>query len=53
MCDRALRVGRLRVHDVCYAAVGHELFVHGHFEVGDGAVGAEDFAEVERVDVFG
>ena len=35
------------------AAVGHELPVHGHVEVADGAVSAEDLAEMGLVDVFG
>jgi hypothetical protein len=34
-------------------AVGHELPVHGHVEVADGAVSAEDLAEMGLVDVFG
>ena len=39
-----LSVGGGGVEDVCYPAIRHELLVHGHFELGDGAVGAEDFA---------
>ena len=47
------RVGGGGVEDVCDPAVRHELLVHGHFELGDVAVGAEDFAEVGGVHVFG
>jgi hypothetical protein len=35
------------------AAVRHELSVHGHVEVADGAVSAEDLAEMGLVDVLG
>ena len=51
--DRGFGVGGGGVEDVGDAAVGHELLVHRHFQLGDVAVGAEDFAEVRRVDVFG
>jgi hypothetical protein len=51
--DRGFSVGGRGVEDVGDAAVGHELLVHGHLELGDGAVGAEDFAQVRRVHVFG
>ena len=51
--NRGFGVGGGGVEDVGDAAVGHELLVHRHFEFGDVAVGAEDFVEVRRVDVFG
>ena len=52
MRDRSLRIRRRRIENVRDTAVRHELLVHGHLELGDGAVGAEDFAEVGGVDVF-
>lgn len=45
--------GRVAVHDVGGAAVGHELAVDGHVEVLYPAVGAEDLAQVVFVDVLG
>ena len=41
------------VVNVGRAAVRHELSVHGHVEVADGAVSAEDLAEMGLVDVLG
>ena len=52
MRDRCFGILGLREEDVGYPAVGHELLVHGHFEFGDGPVGAEDFVEVGGVDIF-
>ena len=53
MRDSALGVARAREENISDTAVSHELFIHRHFEVRDGAVGGEDFAEVGGVDVFG
>jgi hypothetical protein len=52
-CDCALRVVNLFVHDVCGSAVYVEDWVHGHAQVFDGAVFAEDFADVVFFDVSG
>lgn len=51
--DRRFGVAGRGIEDVRDAAIGEEGFVHGHFEVGDGAVGGEDFAQVVGIDVFG
>lgn len=51
--DRALGVGGRGVEDVGDASVRHELLVGGHIELGDGAVGGEDFAKVRGLHVFG
>ena len=53
MRDRCFRVLGLGIQDVCDALVHHELRVQRHFEVDDGAVGAEDLAQVGGRDVFG
>jgi len=51
--DGGFGVGGLFVEDVGCAAVGVEGAVEGEVEVGDRAVGGEDFAEVGGEDVFG
>ena len=51
--DGIFGVGSGLVENVCCAAVRHELAVHREVDVADGAVGAEDFAEVTVGDVFG
>jgi len=52
MRNRALSVLRVRVEDIGYPFIHHELRVHGHLEAVDCAVGAEDLAEVGGGDVF-
>jgi hypothetical protein len=49
--DCALRIVYLFVQNVCGAAVDVEDGVHGHAQVFDGAVFAEDFADVGFFDV--
>ena len=51
--DGGFGVGRGGVEDVCNTAIGEELFVHGHFQVLDFAVAAEDLAEVSFIYVLG
>lgn len=51
--NSCLGVARRGVENVRDAAIGEEGFVHRHFEVGDGAVGGEDFAKVVGIDVLG
>lgn len=49
----ALRVALALVQDVSNSLVHQELRVQRHFQVDDGAVGAENLAQVRGVDVFG
>jgi len=53
VCDCALGRSRVLEQNVGRAAVRHELPVHGHVDVSNATVGAEDFAQVCLVDVFG
>ena len=53
MCNGILSVCRGVVENVGDAAIGHELLIHGHLELTDGAVEGEDFVEVRGLDVFG
>lgn len=50
--NRALRIAGRREQDVRRAAVRRKLPVHGHVEVGDGAVRAKDLVQVRRRDVL-
>jgi hypothetical protein len=51
--DCALGIVDFFVHNVCGSAVDVEDGVHGHAQVFDGAVFAEDFADVVFFDVAG
>lgn len=53
VCDCGFSVGWGGVENVGDAAVGKELFVHGHLEVLDFAVATEDLTEVAFIHVFG
>jgi hypothetical protein len=53
LCDCALGVVDLFVHDVCRAAVDVERRVHGHAQVLDDSIFAKDFADVVFFDVSG
>jgi hypothetical protein len=51
LCDCALGVVDFFVQDVCNAAVDVECRVHGHAQVLDHAILAEDLADVVFFDV--
>jgi hypothetical protein len=51
LCDCALGVVDLFVHDVCRAAVDVEGGVHGHAQVLNDSIFAKDFAYVVFFDV--
>jgi hypothetical protein len=53
LCDGAFGLVDLFVHDVCYAAVHVEGWVHGHPEVLDDSVLAEDLANMVFFDISG
>lgn len=50
---RTFRIRWLREQNVCNAAVRHEVLVHGHLQVLNLSISAEDLAEVRDIDVFG
>jgi hypothetical protein len=53
LCNSAFGVVDIFIHDVCGAAVDVEGRVHGHSEVFNGAVFAEDLADMVFFDVPG
>jgi hypothetical protein len=53
LCNSAFGVIDIFIHDVGGAAIDVEGRVHGHSEVFDGAILAEDFADVVFFDISG
>lgn len=51
--DCTLRIRRLRVQHVRDPPVRHEVLVHGHLQILNLAIRAEDLAKVCSIDVFG